>query len=134
MTVILDASVVVSALTDNGREGQWSDDVLLSSRLAAPHLLPVEAANVLRKGVFAGVISDDVATLAHGDFGDLRIELLGYQPFASRAWELRHNLSAYDAWYVAVAESLEAPLATLDLHLARSDGPRCEFMTPATNS
>lgn len=130
MTVIVDASVVVSALTDNGREGQWSDDVLLSTPLAAPHFLPVEAANVLRKGILAGVISDDVASLAHGDLGDLGIELLDYQPFASRVWELRHNLSAYDAWYVAVAESLEAPLATLDFRLARSDGPRCEFMTP----
>ncbi|MBW3537466.1 MAG: type II toxin-antitoxin system VapC family toxin [Actinobacteria bacterium] len=94
------------------------------------NFLPVEAANVLRKGVFAGVISDDVATLAHGDFEDLSIELLDYQPFASRVWELRHNLSTYDAWYVAVAESLEAPLATLDSRLTRANGPRCEFMTP----
>lgn len=122
--------MVVSALTDNGREGQWSDDVLLSGPLAAPHFLPAEAANVLRKGALAGVISNDVATLAHGDFGEVSIELFDYQPFASRVWELRHNLSAYDAWYVAVAESLEAPLATLDLRVAGSTGPRCEFLTP----
>lgn len=130
MTVVVDASVVVSALVDNSREGQWADDVMLSGPLASPHLLPVETANALRRAAHAGVISDDVATLAHGDFGQLSIELFDYQPFAGRVWELRPNLRAYDAWYVALAESLDAPLATLDLRLSRANGPRCEFLIP----
>ena len=85
---------------------------------------------MLRKSVTRGLVSDDVATLAQGDLEDVPIELVSYEPVAGRVWELRHNLSSYDAWYVAVAESLGAPLATLDLRLARSAGPRCEFMTP----
>jgi predicted nucleic acid-binding protein len=56
--------------------------------------------------------------------------LLPYAPFAGRVWELADNLSPYDAWYIAVAESFDVPLATLDLRLARSPGPRCAFHTP----
>ena len=52
------------------------------------------------------------------------------KPFAQRAWELRHNLTSYDAWYVAVAEALGLPLATLDEGLARASGPKCDFLTP----
>ena len=127
----MDASVVVSALADNSREGQWADDVMLSGPLASARLLPVEIANALRRAAQVGAISDDVATLAHGDLGQFRIELFDYQPFATRVWELRPNLRAYDAWYVALAESLDAPLATLDLRLSRANGPRCEFLTPS---
>lgn len=129
MTVVVDASVVVAALVDNGPDGQWADDVLLSEPLAAPHVLQVEVASALRRAAGAGEISDDVATLAHGDLGDLRLELYGYENCAARVWELRDNLRAYDAWYVAVAELLDAPLATLDLRLSRAAGPRCEFLT-----
>jgi predicted nucleic acid-binding protein len=49
---------------------------------------------------------------------------------AERVWELRKNVSAYDAWYVALAELLRAPLATLDLRLTRESGPTCSFVTP----
>ena len=62
--------------------------------------------------------------------GAREIELFPYEPFASRAWELRRNLTAYDGWYVALAEALELPLATLDRHLARATGPRCRFLKP----
>ena len=129
MTVVVDASVVVAALVDNGPDGQWADDIILSGPLAAPHLLPVEVANVLRRAAGTGDISGDVATLAHGDLGDVRLDLYDYESCAARVWELRENLSAYDAWYVALAELLEAPLASLDLRLARSAGPQCEFLT-----
>ena len=60
----------------------------------------------------------------------LRIDLFPYGPFAARVWELRGNLTSYDAWYVALAETLDAQLATLDLRLSRSPGPRCLFALP----
>ncbi len=56
--------------------------------------------------------------------------LLPFAPFEERIWELRHNLTAYDAWYVAVAEALDCPLVTLDIRLSRAPGPTCAFITP----
>jgi predicted nucleic acid-binding protein len=73
-----------------------------------------------------------VASLAHADPLDLRVEFFPYQPCAARIWELRGNVTCYDGWYVAVAELLHAPLATLDGRLANSAGPRCQFLLPPT--
>jgi predicted nucleic acid-binding protein len=90
----------------------------------------VEVANVLRRAAMAGEISPDTAALAHADLLSLRVELFAYEPFAARVWELRENVTAYDGWYVALAESLDAKLATLDLRLVNATGPRCAFATP----
>lgn len=128
MTVVIDASALVAALVDSGPDGRWAER-FLHEDLAAPHLLPVEAANVLRRAALKRDISDDVASLAHGDLLDLRIELVPYALVAERTWELRHNLTAYDASYVAVAELLDVPLATFDQRLVRSAGPTCTFLT-----
>lgn len=131
MTLVVDASVVVAALVDAGRDGIWAEARLGSDALAAPHLLPVEVVNVLRRAVVAGEVSADSASLAHSDLLDLAVDLFAYEPFADRVWELRDSVSAYDAWYVAVAESLDAPLATLDRRLSRSPGARCQFVVPS---
>ena len=130
MTVVVDASAVAAALVDGGPDGAWVEGVLGSDVLAAPHLMPVEVANILRRACLAGEISDDSASLAHTDLLALRVEQFPYAPFADRVWELRTNLTAYDAWYVALAEELGARLATLDLKLRRAAGPRCRFVTP----
>jgi predicted nucleic acid-binding protein len=130
VTVVVDSSVVVAALLDRGPVGAWAEAQLLSGPLAAPHLLPVEAANVLRRMALAGDISHDLASLAHEDLVSLRLELFPYSPCASRVWELRANISTYDAWYVALAESLGARLATLDARLSRATGTRCDFVVP----
>ena len=130
MTVVVDASVVVAALVDTGPDGRWAEEVLVSEDLAAPHLLPVEAANILRRLALHGEISEDAAALAHADLADLRVALFPHTLDAWRAWELRGNLTMYDAWYVALAESLEADLATLDARLARAPGTRCGFQLP----
>jgi predicted nucleic acid-binding protein len=128
--MVVDASFVVAALIDDGADGRWAEAALASAPLAAPHLMPVEVANVLRRAVLAGELSDEVASLAQQDLAGLRIELFPYQPFGKRVWELRNNLTAYDAWYIALAEALELPLATLDERLARAAGPRCRFLLP----
>lgn len=129
MTIVIDASVAVAALVDSGPDGQWAE-TLLTSDLAAPHLLPVEVANVLRRAVNADEITDDIASLAHADLLDLRIEFVPYEMVATRIWELRHDVTAYDAWYVAVAELLGAPLATLDQRLPSAPGPTCSYQRP----
>ena len=92
--------------------------------------MPVEAANILRRAAAARDISADAASLAYADLLDLRVELLPYAPFAARTWELRDNVTCYDAWYVALAESLGSKVATLDPRLARAARPRCGFETP----
>jgi predicted nucleic acid-binding protein len=130
VTVVVDASVVVAALIDHGRTGLWAESLLLSGQGAGAHLMPVEAANVLRRSASAGDISADVASLAHEDLLSLRLELFPYTPCASRVWELRSNITAYDAWYVALAETLGAKLATLDTRLSRATGPYCDFAVP----
>lgn len=130
MTLVLDSSLVVAALVDSGQVGTWADHVLATDDLAAPHLMPVEVANVLRRAAAAGEITADTAALAHADLLSLRVELFAYEPFAARVWELRANVTAYDGWYVALAESLGAKLATLDLRLVKATGPRCDFTSP----
>jgi predicted nucleic acid-binding protein len=130
VTLVLDASVMVAALVDSGEVGAWAESCLLSPSLAAPHLLSVEVASALRRATAAGDISPDVAALAHEEFQTLRIEFFPYQPFVPRVWALRENVTPYDAWYVALAESLDAPLATLDTRLTWAAGPGCVFHLP----
>jgi len=68
--------------------------------------------------------------MAHADLLDLRVELFPYAPFTARVWELRDNVTAYDARYVALAESLRSSIATLDLRLAQATGLQCGCETP----
>lgn len=64
----------------------------------------------------------------------LDLELFSFDPFADRVWELRHTVTSYDAWYVAVAEALGLSLATLDKRLSRLTGLTCQFLTPRGRS
>jgi len=130
VTAVVDASVVVAALIDDGPAGRWAEELVASTPFAAPHLMPVEAANILRRAALAGDVSDDIASLAHADLLALVVELFPYDVLADRIWELRGAVTAYDGWYVALAESLKAPLATLDGRLTRAPGPRCSFIGP----
>jgi len=70
------------------------------------------------------------AQAALEDLLQLDLELHPYAPFAERVWELRRAVSSYDAWYVALAEAFDLPLATLDEKLARAPGIRCEMLMP----
>jgi predicted nucleic acid-binding protein len=128
--LVIDAAAVVAALVDSGPDGEWAEDFLVSDSLAAPHLMPVEVANILRRAVLAGQLSADAASMAHADLLALPVELFPYGPFAARVWELRPTVTAYDAWYVALAELLDATLVTLDVRLSRAPGPHCVFQTP----
>ncbi len=130
MTLVIDASVLVAALVDSGPDGEWAAAAIGDHELAAPHLMPIEAANILRRAALTGDITADSASLAHGDLIELRVELWPYAPLAERCWQLRQNVTTYDGTYVALAELLDAPLATLDLGLAAAPGPRCRFTTP----
>jgi predicted nucleic acid-binding protein len=130
MMLVVDASVVASALIGVDSDGTWASSLLLAGPLCAPHLMPVEVASVLRRAAAAGDLSADAASLAYADLLDLRVELYPFAPVAVRVWEMRANVRSYDGWYVALAELLGAPLATLDRRLIKSPGLRCEFWPP----
>jgi predicted nucleic acid-binding protein len=130
VTLVVDASMVVSALVDAGDTGRWAERKLASGPLCAPQLMPAEVTNILRRSAASGEITQDVASMALADLLDLRVELFPFAPFAPRIWQLRANVTSYDAWYVALAELLESNVATLDDRLARATGPRCGFETP----
>ncbi|HEX4649330.1 MAG TPA: type II toxin-antitoxin system VapC family toxin [Steroidobacteraceae bacterium] len=89
----------------------------------------VEATDVLRRLERARRISTPEANAAHEDLMQLDLQLLSFEPFADRIWELRHTITSHDAWYVAVAEALALPFATLDERLAKAQGPKCTFLT-----
>lgn len=127
---MLDASLLVAAALDSGIDGSWAEDVLAHGTLYAPELVLVEATNIVRRLERAKRIGRLEATSAHNAHMRLGIELLPFGPFADRVWSLRHALTSYDAWYVAVAEALELPLATLDRRMSRANGPVCEFLLP----
>lgn len=127
MTPVVDASVVIAALVDDGPAGSWALTTLREGELLAPQHLPVEAANALRRGELAARLTRDVATLAYEELLRMPIDLMPYPPIAHRVWELRGSVSSYDAAYVALAERLDADLVTLDRRLMRAPGPGCRF-------
>ncbi len=130
MTLVVDASALVAALTHRGPDGPWVEFQLAGERLVGPEVAAAEATNILRRQELFGEISPAGAETARQDLLAANLELHSFAPFAERIWELRHNLTSYDAWYVAVAEWLACPLVTLDMRLSRASGPRCEFLTP----
>lgn len=130
MTIVVDASVVVAGLVDSGSAGRWAEQLLAREHLVAPQYMPAEAANILRRTALSGVISQDVASIAHTEMLELQTDLFPYEPFAGRVWQLRGNVTCYDGWYVALAETLGVALATLDRRLAAAPGPRCQFAVP----
>jgi predicted nucleic acid-binding protein len=128
MTLVVDASVFVAALLDTGAVGQWAESVLENEAIVAPELVMVETINILRRLERAKEILPLEANLAQHDFLRLDIQLFPFNPFAERIWALRNNVTSYDAWYVALAEALDCPLATLDEKLIHASGPNCSFV------
>ncbi|HWF31106.1 MAG TPA: type II toxin-antitoxin system VapC family toxin [Solirubrobacteraceae bacterium] len=127
---VCDASAIAALLLDSGPDGQWVTQTIASGEIAAPALVTYETGNVIRRHELAGQISPDQSAQAHADLLDLAIELWPYDLLAMRAWELRANLSIYDATYVALAEIADRTLVTLDKRLAKAPGSRCRIAAP----
>lgn len=131
--VVLDASAAVALLTSGGAIGTWVADSCKGQRLSAPSVLPYEVANVLRRLERSKVIDKSSARLALADLNDLAVHQWPFAPFSARIWELRDNLTSYDAAYVALAEHLEVPLVTIEGRLAQAPGPVCEMWVPSNS-
>jgi predicted nucleic acid-binding protein len=129
VTIVVDASVVAAGLIGTPAEILWATSLLSSDDLIAPHLLPAEVGSILRFAALGGALSVDDWSSAQEHVSHLSVELFPYAPFGQRVWELRQNVTTYDGWYVALAEALDAPLATLDGKLMQAPGPRCRFVT-----
>lgn len=127
---VCDASALVAVLLDAGPDGRWATEVLSAADLAAPAVLPFETANIIRRHELSGRVSTDQAAQAHADLLDLAIELWPHELLAPRAWELRRNLTVYDASYVALAELLGVTLVTLDHRIGRAPNLLCEILAP----
>ena len=121
--IVVDASIIVEVLlrTDVG-EASRTRLVQRRVELHAPHFLDLEVANALRHCLRRGEIDDGRGGEALADLTTMPIERHGHQPLLERIWRLRHNLTAYDAAYLALAERLDAPLLTLDSGLASIAG------------
>ena len=130
MRVVCDASALVALLLDGGSDGQWVTMTLRGADMLGPSLVSFETANVIRRHELAGIDSADQAAQAHADLVDLAVELWPYELLASRAWQLRQNLSVYDAAYVALAEIAGATLVTLDRRISGAPGLTCDVLTP----
>lgn len=121
--IVLDASAIVELLlgTNQGRSiGARIADPALS--IHAPHLADVEVAQALRRYVREGELDAASAASALEDLRSLDLERHAHEPLLARIWELRQNLTAYDAVYVALAEALDTTLLTCDSRLARAPG------------
>lgn len=132
MSVVVDSSVIVAALIDTGPEGLWAEEVIDDQVLYGPELVCVEATNIIRRLERAKQITTAEANGAQEDLTQLEIEQFLFEPFSGRIWELRYTVASYDAWYVAVAEALGYPLATLDRCLTKTVGPKCTFLRPGS--
>jgi len=125
--IIVDASTLANALIDDGPVGQRSRaELARDSHWAAPEHLVVETFSVVRGRHLGSKISGQRALDALDALATATVELLSTTPLLPRMWQLRDNISSYDAAYVAAAETYGCPLVTTDARLARTGDLRCE--------
>ena len=125
--LVVDASVLAPALADDDMDGDVARARLRDHELVAPELIDLETLSVIRRQLHAGRLDARRAELARVDLVELPLRRAPHAPLLARCWELRDNLTVYDAAYVALAELLEVVLVTADARLANAPGLRCEL-------
>ena len=126
--IVVDASAVIEVLLSTSDGSRVAERFFAEGEtLHAPHLLDVEIAQVLRRYSLAGAFGPERGAEALEDLADFPIARYPHQPFMFRVWELRNNVTAYDAAYLALAEALAAPLVTRDAKLASASGHRAHI-------
>lgn len=123
--LVVDASVLATALADDGPDGDQARATLRGRELAAPELVDLEVAAVLHKHLHHGRLDERRARLALTDLADLPMRRASHAALLPRCWKLRENLTMYDASYVALAEALHATFITADARIARAPGVAC---------
>jgi predicted nucleic acid-binding protein len=125
--LVVDASVLAPALGDDGDDGDQARARLAGESLLAPELIDVETLSVIRHHRLSGQLDDRRAELALTDLAELALRRAPHKILLWRCWELRHNLTMYDAAYVALAELVDAVLVTADARLAQAPGVVCRI-------
>lgn len=120
--LVVDTSAVLDALVARDPAPGLVERLADDGDLHAPHLIDVELLHALRRLNALGELSDERTADARMDLRELALVRYPHTALTDRIWELRHNLTAYDAAFVALAESLEAPLVTCDRHLRSASG------------
>lgn len=123
--LIVDASCLYEVVADAAQAEQVREHLALDADHGAPHLIDVEVLSVVRRDHMLGRLDATAARQAVEDLRDWPGERFGHRTLLERAWELRENVRAWDAVYVALAEALDATLITLDERLGRVDGLAC---------
>ena len=116
--LVVDTSAVLAALAARDPAPGLRERLAEDGDLHGPHLIDTEILHALRAMIARDQISAERAEGVRSDFAELALVRYPHVPFSDRVWELRHNLSAYDATFVALAEALSAPLVTCDARLA----------------
>jgi predicted nucleic acid-binding protein len=125
--IVVDASVLVSALIADDEAGERMRLRLdAEDTVCAPEVIDLEVANAWRRDLLAGRIGEDRSRLALDDLASVPLARMPHRPLMPRIWELRHNLTPYDAAYVALAEALDVTLLTVDGRSTRAPSLRCE--------
>lgn len=130
MIIVDTTTMVASMLPDQGLPARARAALMRDPHWAAPIHQPLEFLNSIRGLALGKKITNAVAASALERFRDSRIEyfaVTGEMELMERIWELRHNVTPYDAAYVALGESLDVTVLTCDVKLATASGPRCQF-------
>ena len=125
--IVLDTSAAIAALAARPPIEDLVVRLQDDGDLHAPHLIDVEVIHALRRLIAARELTEDRAADVRSDFADLAIVRYAHHPLADRMWELRQNLTAYDAAFVALAEALRVTLVTCDGRLARAGGHQAKI-------
>lgn len=123
--IVVDAGVLATALLDDHADGDCARQRLRGEVLSAPELIYPEVVSVVRRQLSAGKADLRRAQFALDDLEDAPIRIAAHLPLISRSWELRENVTPYDALYIALAEKLGCTLLTTDARLSRAPGLRC---------
>ncbi len=126
--IVVDASALLEVLLNTPASARISERLFgRNDTLNSPHVLDLEVVQVLRRYTLSGEMDTERSEQALDDLADLHLNRYPHDVFLLRIWALRHNLTAYDAAYVALAEALDAPLTTRDTALARASGHRAHI-------
>jgi predicted nucleic acid-binding protein len=122
--IVADTSAILAVLSADPPDPRLRQRLGDDGDLHVPHLLDVELLHALRRLVASGDLTEQRATAVRADFAQLALTRYPHHPLADRVWELRHNLTAYDATFITLSEALDVPLVTCDARMASASGHR----------
>ncbi len=128
--IVIDASVALEILIRTPLGARISESIIRED-VHVPHLIDIEVTNALRRLTISGGLNDNAADEALDGMRDWTLVRHEHTALLGRIWELKDSISAYDACYVALAETLNAPLLTLDAKLSRAHGHHAKIEMPS---